>query len=457
MAATALCGCVDMPADSTAQTGQDIMTRTTFRDWAPTPPMGWNSWDCYGTTISEAEVKANADFMAANLKKHGWEYIVVDAQWFEPLAKSHGYRPNAEMVMDEYGRLMPATNRFPSAEGGKGLKPLGDYIHSKGLKFGIHIMRGIPRQAVRRNTPVLGTNVHAADIANTNSTCRWVDDNYGVDMSKPGAQAWYDSEIGLLASWGLDYIKVDDIAALHSNTDNRYQAEEIEAIRKAIDKCGRPMVLSLSPGPAPLEKAEHFKANANLWRVSNDVWDKWGDILLEFDFAAQWAPHSGPGHWPDADMLPLGRIGIRAERGDARDPNLTPDEQRTMLSLWLIARSPLMFGGDLPSTKPETMALITNDETLAVNQRSVNGRQVYRDNGKVVWTADIPGSRDKYVGLFNISGEPLTVDVQLDEIGLNGRCAARDLWLWMNLGEFEGTFQQTLPAHGSGLYRLSPR
>jgi alpha-galactosidase len=419
--------------------------------------MGWNSWDCYGTTISETEVKANADFMAANLKKQGWQYIVIDAQWFEPLAKAHGYRAGAELVMDEYGRLMPAVNRFPSAEGGRGLKPLADYIHSKGLKFGIHIMRGIPRQAVRRNTPVLGTSVHAADIANTNSTCRWIDDNYGIDMTKRGAQEWYDSEIALLASWGLDYIKVDDIAALHSNTENRFLAEEIAAIHKAIDKCGRPMVLSLSPGPAPLDKADYFKSHANLWRVSNDVWDKWGDILLEFDFAAQWAPHSGPGHWPDADMLPLGRIGIRAERGDARDPNLTPDEQRTMLTLWFIARSPLMFGGDLPTTKKDMLDLITNDEALAVDQHSTNSRQLYRDNGKIAWVADVPDSKDKYVALFNISGEPLTVDVPLQVIGLGEKCLARDLWQRKDIGQFAGVFQQTLPSHASGLYRLSPR
>jgi alpha-galactosidase len=433
------------------------MARNAFLSWAPTPPMGWNSWDCYGTTISETEVRANADFMAAHLKAHGWQYIVVDAQWFEPLAKAHGYRANAELVMDEYGRLMPAVNRFPSAEGGKGLKPLGDYIHSKGLKFGIHIMRGIPRQAVRRNTPVLGTSVHAADIANTNSTCRWIDDNYGVDMSKPGAQEWYDSVFAQLASWGLDYVKVDDISSPASSSDNRYQAEEIEAIRKAIGKCGRPVVLSLSPGPAPLAQAEHFKANANLWRASNDVWDKWGDVLLQFDFGAQWAPHSGPGHWPDADMLPLGRIGIRAERGDARDPNLTADEQRTMLSLWYISRSPLMFGGDLPCTKATTIELISNDEALAVDQHSANGRQLYRDNGKIAWVADVPDSRDKYVALFNISGEPMDVDVQLQQIGIAGKCSVRDLWLRKDIGEFEGAFMQNLPSHGSGLYRLTSR
>jgi len=123
---------------------------------APTPPMGWNSWDSYGTTVTEAQVKANADVMARDLKSHGWEYIVVDIQWYEPNAQGHDYAPGAKLAMDEYGRLLPAVNRFPSSAGGTGFKHLADYVHSKGLKFGIHIMRGVPRQAVEQNTPIKG-------------------------------------------------------------------------------------------------------------------------------------------------------------------------------------------------------------------------------------------------------------------------------------------------------------
>lgn len=178
---------------------------------APTPPMGWNSWDSYGTTVTEDEVKANADYMAKNLATHGWQYIVVDIQWYEPNARAHGYRANAGLVMDEHGRLTPATNRFPSAAGGKGFKPLADYIHGKGLKFGIHIMRGIPRQAVRVSTPVFGSKVHAPDIANQQSPCRWNTDMSGIDMTKPGAQDYYDSILKLYAAWGVDYIKADNM------------------------------------------------------------------------------------------------------------------------------------------------------------------------------------------------------------------------------------------------------
>ena len=139
---------------------------------AKAPPMGWNSWDSFGTGVTEAEVKANADYTAKNLAVHGWQYVVVDIQWSEPNPKSHGYRPDTELVMDANGRLMPAPNRFPSAADGKGFKPLADYVHAKGLKFGIHIMRGIPRRAADRDLPIAGSAHKASEIADKNSICR---------------------------------------------------------------------------------------------------------------------------------------------------------------------------------------------------------------------------------------------------------------------------------------------
>jgi len=223
---------------------------------APVPPMGWNSWDAYGTTIKESEVKANADAMASVLKKDGWQYIVVDIQWYEPNAQAHGYRPNAELAMDRYGRLIPAANRFPSSANGQGFKPLADYIHSKGLKFGIHILRGIPRQAVAQNVPILNSNVHAADIADKQNLCQWNTDMYGVDMSKPGAQAYYDSIVAQYAKWGVDFIKADDMS-------RPYHKAEIEALHRAIVKSGRPIVLSL-PRVPPL--SPKFRACAQTRR-----------------------------------------------------------------------------------------------------------------------------------------------------------------------------------------------
>jgi alpha-galactosidase len=237
---------------------------------APAPPMGWNSWDSFGPTVREDEVKANADAMAARLAKFGWQYIVVDIEWYQPKARSHGYIARGEVTMDQYGRFVPSSNRFPSAANDVGFKALADYVHSKGLKFGIHIMREISREAVEKNLPIKGTKFHAADVADKVNVCKWRDmeDTYGVDMSKPGAQAYYDSIADPYASWGVDYVKADDMS-------RPYRGPEIHALSVALRKTGRPIVLSLSPGPAPVDQYDDLKANAQLWRISNDFWDRW--------------------------------------------------------------------------------------------------------------------------------------------------------------------------------------
>lgn len=370
-----------------------------FHQWAPKPPMGWNSWDNFATTITEQQTKAQTDYMAAQLKSFGWQYIVVDIQWYEPGAKSHAYRSDAVLTMDEFGRLLPAPNRFPSAADGSGFKALGDYIHSKGLKFGIHLMRGIPRQAVAKNTLVKGTTVRAQQIANKDSICPWNPDMYGVDMSMPGAQEYYDSVFELIASWGVDYVKVDDI----SRPYHSHQAE-IEAIRKAIDRTGRPMVLSLSPGETAITAAEHVKQHANLWRISDDFWDTWPVLHEQFARLERWNKHRAPGAWPDADMLPFGVLEL-----GSRSSRFTPDEHYTVMTLWSIARSPLMHGGDMTKMDPFTLSLLTNAEVLAVNQDSSGNRPLFNRDDLIAWTADVPGSKAKYLALFNARDQvPLT-------------------------------------------------
>lgn len=296
--------------------------------------------------MTEEEVLGNAEYIANHLKKYGWEYIVVDIQWYEPTANSSAYNPFAPLCMDEYGRLLPATNRFPSAKNGAGFKPLSDAIHDLGLKFGIHIMRGIPRQAVYENSPVLGSTKTAREIAHINSICPWNTDMYGVDPTKEGAQSYYNSLFELYAQWGVDFVKVDDIAASRLYDTH---LEEIKMIQRAIHACGRPMVLSLSPGPAPIKYAHHFKTNANMWRITDDFWDDWSLLYQMFERCEVWEKHIGTGHWPDCDMLPLGHIGIRSVDGPGGDrwTRFTKDEQLTMMNLWAISRSPLMFGGEL--------------------------------------------------------------------------------------------------------------
>lgn len=366
-----------------------------FYNWAPTPPMGWNSWDCYGPTVTEAEVKANADYMAEHLKEFGWEYIVVDIRWYVDNTKTHGYNEKDPIYnMDEYGRFTPSPVRFPSAADGAGFKPLADYIHSKGLKLGIHLMRGIPKVAVKKNTPILGSTATAADIYSEEKLCRWLGDMYTVVAGRPGAQEYYNSLFDLYASWGVDFVKIDDLST-------PYHKAEIEMIRKAIDQTGRPIVLSTSPGETPIENAEHVKTHANMWRIIGDFWDNWPQLKNEFQVCERWAPYIGDGHFPDADMLPLGRIGIRAERGDDRMSGFTKDEQYTLMSLFAIFRSPLMFGGDLPSNDEFTLSLLTNKEVLAVNKKSANNRQLFRKDELIAWTADDPETGDVFLALFN--------------------------------------------------------
>ncbi len=421
-----------------------------FHTWAPTPPMGWNSWDAFGTTLTEEQAKAQADYLAEHLRPFGWSLLTVDIQWYEPGAEGHNYRPNAPLAMDDFGRLQPAPNRFPSAAGGAGFKPLADYVHAKGLKFGIHLMRGIPRLAVARNLSVKGTTVGAADIANTSSVCAWNPDMYGVDMSKPGAQAYYDSVFDLIASWGVDFVKVDDISRPYHDNER-----EIEAIRAAIDRTGRPMVLSLSPGETALSAADHARRHANLWRISDDFWDRWPLLLEQFARLRNWNPHRGPGYWPDADMLPLGVLGRRSTR-------FTPDEQRTLMTLWCIARSPLIHGGDMTKTDPFTLSLLTNPEVIAVNQASTGNRPLFDHDGLVAWIADVPGSHDRYLALFNTRdrgadpGAGVPVPVVLRDLGIDGNARVRDLWERRDLPIATGTLAPHVPWHGSLLYRIGP-
>ena len=330
---------------------------------AKRPPMGWNSWDCYGAAVNEEQLLGNAKYMAENLKDYGWEYVICDIQWYEPTADSHQYHKFTELEMDEYSRLMPAVNRFPSAAKGKGFAPIAKKIHDMGLKFGIHIMRGIPRQAVHQNTKILGTDKTARDIAIPNSICMWNTDMYGVDASAEGAQAYYDSIFELYAKWGVDYVKVDDIARIDCGPEAPGAGfSEIAMIKEAIEKCGRPMVLSLSPGPAKLSQKDFLLENANMWRMTDDFWDDWKMLYDMFDKAHEWEGVGCKGHWPDCDMLPLGRICMcNDENGEkGHYTHFTHDEQKILMTLWCIFRSPLMFGGDLRENDEFTLSLLTS-------------------------------------------------------------------------------------------------
>lgn len=436
--------------------GQEKNKVADFHQWAATPPMGWNSWDCYGPTVTEAEVKANADYMSKYLKPFGWEYIVVDIRWYVGNDKSHGYNEkDPDYVLDAYGRFLPAANRFPSAANGKGFKPLADYLHSKGLKFGIHIMRGIPVLAVKRNLPILNSTVKAADIYSDKNQCKWLHDMYTIVPGKAGAQEYYNSIFDLYASWGLDFVKVDDLSA------PIYFTEEVEMIRKAINRTGRKIVLSTSPGETPIAHASHVQQYANMWRTVDDFWDNWKMLKDHFDVFERWNWYRITGAWPDGDMLPLGNLGIRAERGNNRMTAFTKEEQYTLMTLWSIFRSPMIFGGNLPTNDSFTLALLTNKEVLNVMQHSANNKLLFRKNDMIAWVADDPKTGDKYLALFNATELPepdsVQISVSLKQLGFTNSCLIKDLWTGKVVGKFSGEFAPYIRRHGAGMFRLSKR
>lgn len=426
-----------------------------MKDFIKKPPMGWNSWDCYGAGVTEDELLGNAEFMRDRLKQYGYQYVVCDIQWYEPAAKGNVYNNFADLCMDEYSRLIPAVNRFPSSANGAGFKPIADKIHSMGLKFGIHIMRGIPRQAVHRNTRIYGTTARARDIASQFSLCPWNTDMYGVDTEKRGAEEYYDSLFKLYASWGVDFVKVDDIANTEFSPQNPYSAEkEIEMICAAINRSGRDMVLSLSPGPAPLNKAEHLSENANMWRISGDFWDRWDKLLNMFSLCEKWYPYVKDGSFPDCDILPLGKLCIDGSyMGDmGRDSGFTKEEQKTMMTLWAVFRSPLFFGGELRLTDDYTLSLVTNPEVINVNQNSEKPLFVYNKGGIAVWQTKIENCTA--VAVFNLSDEEKHYKLSFSDLGIENVRAVRDLWARKDIPKCENDVAVSLKPHSSEFFEI---
>ena len=413
---------------------------------AQTPPMGWNSWDCYGAAVTEDTVRANAEYMASRLKQYGWEYIVVDIQWARANARDHGYEPFADLTMDEFGRLTPALNRFPSAKDGAGFRPLADYIHSLGLKFGIHIMRGLPRAAAHRRLPVEGGNgYYCHTAADPHSVCMWNPDMYGLKCDVQDAKAYYDSIFRLYASWGVDFVKCDDIAREYPHC-----RREIELISEACRNCGREIVLSLSPGPAPLEEAEHLKANANMWRITDDFWDDWNLLKGMFERAGKWCVHSAPGHWPDADMLPVG--ALRQCEDPSEWTRFTPAEQRTMMTLWCMMRSPLMIGGELTKNDSFTLSLLTNASVLQILKEGWCAHPLRTLPEESVWISPRRDGAGVWVALFNLSGRKRTVTLSAEETGLPF-FRGQELWSGREVRK-SGSLRASLPPHDAAVFLM---
>ncbi len=422
---------------------------------AATPPMGWNSWDAYGMTIDEKEYRANVEVLRG-LSKYGWKVAVIDEGWYlkEPLAQ-----PKARVYdYDADGRLVPDPVRYPSAADGAGFKPLADWVHAQGLKFGIHIVRGIPRDAVRKNLPIANSAYHAADAADTSDVCPWDEGNYGVRDNAAG-QAYYDSIIGLYAKWGVDFLKVDCIAS------HPYKGDEIRMIAAAIRKSGRPIVLSLSPGPTSLSHAAEVSRYAQMWRIADDLWDGWdfpgqqwpNGLLSAFGNLAKWSKYAKPGHWPDADMLPWGSLTPHPGWGPPRQTRLTRDEQRTMFTLWCIARSPLILGANLTRLDSFTRSLVTNRKLIAVNQTAIASHEVPLASQPQlrVWTAETGGRRTaRYLAVFNLKNAPARTELAwLTVLGSAGSRSFYDVWAHKKVTRAKA-LDLTLAPHGCALLRI---
>jgi hypothetical protein len=427
------------------------MNKNTFLS---VPPMGWNSYDYYDTTVNEEQVRANAAYMAANLKEYGWEYIVIDIEWYAYDTGSRRerwqYIPFGRLELDEYARLFPCPDRFPSSVNGQGFKPLADYIHSLGLKLGIHIMRGIPRIAAHNHSKLLGTQRTADEVADPSSICFWNPDMYGLEADREGAQEYYNSIFELYASWGVDFIKCDDIC----RHDMKSCEKEIELLASAIEHCGRPMVLSLSPGPALIQKAWHYEKYANMWRITDDFWDSWPLLVNMFERCELWQKHVSAGCYPDCDMLPLGYVGKGF--GEERYTGFTKEEQITMMTLWCIFRSPLMLGAELTKLDPWTLTLVTNKGVLKLLADSAGARQIRRDKSEVVWFSKDTKEEAWYLALFNLSDEERSIAATAKELELEsftGLCFT-ELWSGDRDSSGDSVFEAAVPPHGAKLYRM---
>lgn len=426
----------------------------------PVPPLGWNSFDSYKINLDSRNALAIMEVMAEKYLPFGYEYFVIDGGWYNECTLIPGTlypEKNLGPVLDKYGLYENSPTYFP-----EGMKFLADKAHSLGLKFGLHLMRGIPRKAVEINLPVKGTAVTARDIADTLDICTWSSLCYGLDMSKQGAQEWYNSIFEKLASWGVDFVKVDDMTPY---------PDEIIAVEKAILNCGRPMVYSLSPGDLNNPAHIPYYRKANMVRITRDIWDRESDIDKSF---ISWKKYQGTecdGYWPDLDMIPFGQLNIviPENKSDKHLPErtsfshwcrLTRDQMRTFITMRALAASPLMIGGDLLTMDDFSYSLLTNKQMLKCNQNGVMGRLVFDQDSIEIWNAnDKNHFRKGWIGVFNRSHSDASRFFSKKDMGLieffrtrqtidiEGEIELYDIWSEKQLVVNDSTLF-TIPAQG---------
>jgi alpha-galactosidase len=354
---------------------------------ARTPPMGWNSWNHFGCDVSAQLIRETADAMAkSGMRDAGYQYLVIDDCW--------------QVARDAAGRLVADSVRFPG-----GMKPLAEYVHSKGLKFGLYTDAG--RQTCQR---------------------------------RPGTYGSEEIDARTFAEWGVDYVKED-----WCNSEGLDGPTQYAKFRDALAKAGRPIVFSICEWGSN-RPWEWGPRTGNLWRTTGDIGDRWASMIALLDLNAQYALAASPGAWNDPDMLEVGNGGM------------TEDEYRAHFSLWALMAAPLMAGNDVRTMPAATRDILLNKEVVAVDQDSlgVQGMLVQEPAPDLqVWAKPLAdGSRA--VVLFNRSALQTVITASWRGLGIRGPARVRDLWAHADLGTFPGRFMATVPAHGVVMVRVTP-
>lgn len=370
---------------------------------ALTPPMGWNSWNKFACNVSDELIRGMADAMVkSGMKDAGYQYVVIDDCW--------------QVSRDARGDIVADPQRFPH-----GIKPLADYVHSLGLKFGIYSDAGA-------------------------KTCQ----------NRPAGLGHEYQDALMYASWGVDYLKYDWCNTLPTQDAQASYAN----IRQALDASGRPIVLSICEWGKHQPWLWGEEVGGNLWRTTDDIQDRWGGkekwpdggccsngVLSILDDQAKLYPYAGPGHWNDPDMLEVGNGGM------------TTTEYRSHFSLWAILAAPLISGNDLRNMSPEIRDILTNKEVIAVNQDRLGreGRRVWKNGDLEIWSKEMQdGSRA--IALLNRGSSTETIALSWEQVGYPSHLSAsvRDLWAHKDLGKFTGTFSAPVQSHEVVMLRVAP-
>ncbi|MGH7941251.1 MAG: glycoside hydrolase family 27 protein [Limisphaerales bacterium] len=417
---------------------------------APRPCMGWSSWSSMRRHVTAAQIEDQARVLATRLKPCGYLYVNIDSGW------CNGYDTNGQIYpnhFDACGRPVPNPFEFPN-----GIAAVAASVHSLGLKLGIYMTPGLKIPVWEADCRILGTSNTVRQIADPS---RWGSKfphrgpqafrgSYAIDYSKPGGQAYIQSEADLYASWGVDFLKMD-WSGVRNGANPVDTRADIEHWAMALKKTGRPIWLELSGGQN-VKYADFWTKYANGCRIDGDIeasppdLTSWRHILRRFRDAPLWARYAGPGYWNDMDSL---------EIGNGKLDGLTPTERQTAMTLWCISCSALYTGADLTHLDPADFKLLTNREAIAIDQAGRVAMPVSQAAPQQVWR--VRNADATYtVALFNLADRASKVTAHWKVLGFAGKATVRDLWSHRDLGAFKQEFSAVLEPHGSRLLTVTP-